>query len=213
MKRTVALFWKRTKKESGFTLIEMAIVLIIIGIIIGAVIKGKDIIRSGEQKKLYSTFLNAWTIAYSNYYDRTGWVLGDVNDADNGQTAGGRDGQCSNPSAANLNSQLTAVGLELPPEGPTGVTTVRTYTDSNGNFATLTVTFNFDASYGNYIGIAGIPNELGMAWDRLVDGQMDGTAGSFRYIPNSGAMGTSAAWPAATVSPLAGSVAILKLSF
>ena len=31
-----------------FTMIEMAIVLIIIGIIIGAVIKGKDLVRSGE---------------------------------------------------------------------------------------------------------------------------------------------------------------------
>ncbi len=42
------------KNDKGFTLIEMAIVLIIIGIIIGAIVKGKDIIRSGEQKKIYS---------------------------------------------------------------------------------------------------------------------------------------------------------------
>ena len=35
--------------NEGFTLIEMAIVLIIIGIIIGAVVKGKDLIRGAEQ--------------------------------------------------------------------------------------------------------------------------------------------------------------------
>ena len=46
------------KNNKGFTLIEMAIVLIIIGIIIGAVVKGKDIIKSGEQKKLYSLHRN-----------------------------------------------------------------------------------------------------------------------------------------------------------
>ncbi len=40
--------------QKGFTLVEMAIVLIIIGIIIGAIVKGKDVIKSGEQKKLYS---------------------------------------------------------------------------------------------------------------------------------------------------------------
>ena len=39
--------------NKGFTLIEMAIVLIIIGIIIGAVVKGKDLVRSAEQKRLY----------------------------------------------------------------------------------------------------------------------------------------------------------------
>jgi prepilin-type N-terminal cleavage/methylation domain-containing protein len=61
----------------GFTLIEMAIVLIIIGIIIGAVIKGKDLIRSAEQKKIYTKYLNAWRMAYANFYDRTGKRLGD----------------------------------------------------------------------------------------------------------------------------------------
>ncbi|HBN26850.1 MAG TPA: hypothetical protein DD405_05225, partial [Desulfobacteraceae bacterium] len=34
----------------GFTLIEMAIVLIIIG----AVVKGKDLVRGAEQKKIYT---------------------------------------------------------------------------------------------------------------------------------------------------------------
>ena len=65
--------------NNGFTLIEMAVVLIIIGIIIGAVVKGKDLVRGAEQKKLYSTFLNAWEVAYNSYYDRTGLVLGELN--------------------------------------------------------------------------------------------------------------------------------------
>ena len=65
--------------EKGFTLIEMAIVLIIIGIIIGAVVKGKDVIKSAEQKRLYNSFIREWQTAYNNYYDRTGWILGDLN--------------------------------------------------------------------------------------------------------------------------------------
>ena len=51
--------FKKVANQQGFTLIEMAIVLIIIGIIIGAVIKGKDLIRSAEQKKIYTKYLNA----------------------------------------------------------------------------------------------------------------------------------------------------------
>jgi len=67
------------RDNKGFTLIEMAIVLIIIGIIIGAIVKGKDIIRSGEQKKIFSVFLNTWRTSYLNFYDRTGKILGDTN--------------------------------------------------------------------------------------------------------------------------------------
>jgi prepilin-type N-terminal cleavage/methylation domain-containing protein len=69
--------------QRGFTLIEMAIVLIIIGIIIGAVVKGKDVMKSAEQKRLYSTFAREWQVAYNNYYDRTGWILGDGVDSAN----------------------------------------------------------------------------------------------------------------------------------
>ncbi|MCP3951661.1 MAG: prepilin-type N-terminal cleavage/methylation domain-containing protein [Desulfobacterales bacterium] len=198
--------------ESGFTLIEMAIVLIIIGIIIGAVVKGKDIIRSGEQKKLYSTFISAWETTYSSYYDRTGWILGD--DIVNPQVA--RDGRCGNVTLATgaiLDTQLAAVGLESPVLGPTGVSNVRTYTDSAGNFATLTIQFGYDAAYGNFLQMAAIPNELGMAIDRVVDGQMDGTTGNFLYIPSNAAMGTTGAWPLAATAPAAVSLAILRLPF
>ena len=106
----------KIRNEKGFTLIEMAIVLIIIGIIIGAVVKGKDVIKSAEQKRLYSSFVREWQTVYNNYYDRTGWILGDLNTADN--TGGTRDGYCSGATEANLNSQLADVGLN-PPAQPT----------------------------------------------------------------------------------------------
>ena len=95
---------KYLSDKRGFTLIEMAIVLIIIGIIIGAVIKGKDLIRSAEQKKIYTKYLNAWQTVYANFYDRTGKRLGDFYDASissEGQdgkadTDNGHDGIISN---------------------------------------------------------------------------------------------------------------------
>jgi len=196
--------------NKGFTLIEMAIVLIIIGIIIGAVVKGKDLVRSAEQKRLYSKFLNSWEVAYNAYYDRTGRILGDTATDDN---SGTRDGHCSNPSDANLNGQLTRVGLEAPSGGPTGSIISRTYTDSQGRPNTITVTFRYDAAQGNYIRMDQVPNELGMAWDRIIDGEMDGTTGDFLYIPNTTAMGTENDWPSAVDDPVTTSAAILKLSF
>ena len=60
----------------AFSLIELSIVLIIIGLLMAAIIKGKDLIRSAEMKKFYNNFVKAWELVYSQYYDRTGMPLG-----------------------------------------------------------------------------------------------------------------------------------------
>ena len=65
----------RIRNHQGFTLIEMALVLIIIGIIIGAIVKGRDLIQSAEQKKIFTKYVNAWQTAYLEFYDRTGKIL------------------------------------------------------------------------------------------------------------------------------------------
>ncbi|HIC87400.1 MAG TPA: prepilin-type N-terminal cleavage/methylation domain-containing protein [Aquificae bacterium] len=69
---------KKVKKafRIGFSLIELSIVLIIIGLLMAAVMKGRDLIRSAEMKKFYNTFIKAWELAYTQYYDRTGMPLG-----------------------------------------------------------------------------------------------------------------------------------------
>lgn len=200
-------------KNKGFTLIEMAIVLIIIGIIIGAVVKGKDIVRSAEQKRLYSKFLNSWEVAYNAYYDRTGWILGDTDTPDN---SGARDGRCSGASCANLVAQLKAVGLEPPTQGPSGSECARQYTDSTGTQHMLNINFRNDsddqASNYNYIRISIIPNELGVAWDRMIDGESSGDRGSFVYIPDS-TTPVRTSWPSAQVQPGANSESRLLLTF
>ena len=195
--------------NGGFTLIEMAIVLIIIGIILGAVIKGKDLIRGAEQKRLYSTFIKEWQVAYSTYYERTGWILGDSNDPANKV----RDGKCSLVSEDILESQLKRIGIEVPHEGPNGNTTERHYTDINGELHTINIRFAYDTrNRYNYMRIREMPNDLGIALDRLIDGVSDGAAGSFVYIPDP-AVASQTAWPSAELRPAAGSDARLKLSF
>ena len=64
--------------QGGFTLIEMAIVLVIIGLIIGAVAIGKDVQRNAEYQKVANKFAMGWKKAYDEHYQRTGVVLGDV---------------------------------------------------------------------------------------------------------------------------------------
>lgn len=200
--------------QKGFTLIEMAIVLIIIGIIIGAVVKGKDVMKSAEQKRLYSTFVREWQVAYNNYYDRTGWILGDENTPTN--NTGARDGFCSLATEANLVAQLTQVGLNPPSQGPTGSTAVRTYTDSNGNQYTLNLSFDYDADIGNFIqinGSNGVPIDLGLAWDRVIDGSADGTTGDLQYDNNGTPGAVQQPWPSAASPAPNGSHIYFKLEF
>ena len=64
-------------QRAGFTLIEMAIVLVIIGIIIGAVMKGRDLIKSAQIKNAYETFFAAHYKIITAYYDKTGKILAD----------------------------------------------------------------------------------------------------------------------------------------
>lgn len=67
---------KRTL-QSGFTLVELSLVLAVIGLIIGAVAIGKDVQRNAEFTKIKNKFIDQWEQSYNQYYQRTGVVVGD----------------------------------------------------------------------------------------------------------------------------------------
>lgn len=85
----------RMMKDShrGFILVEMAFVLIMVRIIIGAAVKGKDLVRGVGQKRIYSKFLRDWRISFLNIYDRSGKRSGDfINNSAPFTPAAGQDG-------------------------------------------------------------------------------------------------------------------------
>jgi prepilin-type N-terminal cleavage/methylation domain-containing protein len=65
------------KGQSGFTLVELSLVLAVIGLIIGAMAIGKDVQRNAEFTKVKNKFVDQWEQAYNQYYQRTGVVVGD----------------------------------------------------------------------------------------------------------------------------------------
>ncbi len=67
--------------QRGFTLVEMAIVLAVIGLIIGAIAIAKDVQRNAEYQKIANKFAYQWKAAYDQYYQRNGGVIGDCQQA------------------------------------------------------------------------------------------------------------------------------------
>jgi prepilin-type N-terminal cleavage/methylation domain-containing protein len=64
------------KAQSGFTLVEIAIVLVIIGLLLGGVLKGQELIENGRVKNAASD-LNGISAAYNSYLDRYRKLPGD----------------------------------------------------------------------------------------------------------------------------------------
>lgn len=64
------------KQQSGFTLIEIAIVLVIIGLLLGGILKGQELINSARVKNLATDFRNVPVFIYG-YQDRFKALPGD----------------------------------------------------------------------------------------------------------------------------------------
>jgi prepilin-type N-terminal cleavage/methylation domain-containing protein len=64
------------KKQAGFTLIELAIVLVIIGLLLGGVLKGQELINSAKVKNMAADFKNIQVYIYG-YQDKFKALPGD----------------------------------------------------------------------------------------------------------------------------------------
>jgi prepilin-type N-terminal cleavage/methylation domain-containing protein len=69
------------RQQSGFTLVEIAIVLVIIGLLLGGVLKGQELINSAKVKNMANDFRNISTFVYA-YQDKFRAMPGDDPGAD-----------------------------------------------------------------------------------------------------------------------------------
>ena len=63
-------------KQAGFTLIELAIVLVIIGLLLGGVLRGQELINAAKAKSIISDYKNAQIFIYG-YQDKFKALPGD----------------------------------------------------------------------------------------------------------------------------------------
>lgn len=98
------LTYRNERKEKGFSLVELAIVLVIIGLIISSVLVGQDIIRAAELRSIskqmtdFKTAVQTFATRFDNALpgdiqsaNATGFGI-DVTDCDGGEGEGDGDG-------------------------------------------------------------------------------------------------------------------------
>ena len=69
-----------TKQGRGFTLVEIAIVLVIIGLLLGGILKGQELINTAKVRAIADR-QNSLKIAWFSFVDRYGAIPGDYNRA------------------------------------------------------------------------------------------------------------------------------------
>ncbi|RLA06744.1 MAG: prepilin-type cleavage/methylation domain-containing protein [Gammaproteobacteria bacterium] len=147
------------KKLTGFTLIEIAIVLVIISLLIGGILKGQELITNSKIKSIINDAKSISTAIYT-YQDRFKAMPGDDDIAQthlNDATAinGNGDGLLSATEQQNLFAHLRVTGLingsgnSYPKHSFGGNIIVYS---SRGNFNGLTVCFeNLDGKYASLV--------------------------------------------------------------
>ncbi|WEJ62496.1 type II secretion system protein [Thiomicrorhabdus lithotrophica] len=179
------------EKNAGFTLVEMSVVLVVIGLIIGAVSIGKDLQRNAVYQQISSNFVQSWSQAYQNYFNKTGIVIGDSSSAPTLKV----DGANATPGeicTTGLHGFMDAAGISMPAGRSEGSEHAFVYLDSNGNPQETTVCFqnvawSIPSATGTYVArtrnvmvIKNLTPDLARFLDSQVDGKTDARFGSFR---------------------------------
>jgi prepilin-type N-terminal cleavage/methylation domain-containing protein len=189
-------------QQSGFTLVEIAIVLVIIGLLLGGILKGQELINSAKAKSLANDF-RAIPVYIYGYQDKFRAIPGDdasasthvsispaaTNGNGNGRIEGAWNSTLATDESVLFWQHVRAAGLA------TGDTTAGGSLPTNADGGRLGVSSakpGLDASFNGtyYLCSTGIRGKFAKMIDtQLDDGKTDG--GSVRSFPSGGAAANS----------------------
>jgi prepilin-type N-terminal cleavage/methylation domain-containing protein len=179
----------KIRNTQGFTLIEMSIVLIVIGLVLGAVSIGKDLQRNAVYQKISQSFIQGWALAYQSHFDRVNLVVSDnplsptlMVNSNAGEVCG-----------LTLQGVMDAAGVQMPPGRAEGSEDKYVYLDTNGNPQQTEICFDnipwsvdglnpgtYMLRNKNVMVVKGITPDLARLLDNSVDGLADARFGQFR---------------------------------
>jgi prepilin-type N-terminal cleavage/methylation domain-containing protein len=177
-------------RQKGFTLVEIAIVLVIIGLLLGGILKGQEMITQAKIKNVIADF-SGISAAYHGYQDRYRAIPGDDVNATRwaGATAGSGNGIVTGAYASTTVTDesrlwwdhlrrsgfVSGSGTQQPFNAVAGLVGVQT---GDGAATPLTVLGGFA---GLLVCSANLPDKIAIATDVQVDDGV-GTAGSVRAV-------------------------------
>jgi prepilin-type N-terminal cleavage/methylation domain-containing protein len=180
-------------KTRGFTLVELAIVLVIIGIILGAILKGTDLINNARVKRLQND-LRGLEAAIWTFYDRTGRMPGDCNN--NGTIEVSLTTMPTLSTSTTPPTSFCTTENANAPYDDLKFAAILPQNTANADLAKTPFTVSifaigFNGTPGfNAIAIYNIPAWAARMIDASIDGSMNGTAGRIRNIANTDWPGT-----------------------
>ncbi len=147
-------------REQGFSLLELAIALVIIGFLIGAVIQGQKLVYNARIQRIASDMRDC-AKAFVLYYDRHGMYPGDEDDPafPSGDALEGNHNGLIDPAEAgnvwdDLANSIGVLRRSSPVRGGT-------YAFGLRNF--------FGAANQNYISVSNMPNQMAESIDARHD--------------------------------------------
>lgn len=176
------------RSQSGFTILEMAIVISIMFLILGAVTIGRDVHRNAAYQRISSNFVQGWILAYDAFVLTTGNVPGDAT------ATGIVNGATATPlCGAALMGAMQAAGIAMPAGRTEGQNDRAVYIDTNGLPHELQICFNnvawaepgaavntYVAANRNVMELRAITPALALLLDNQIDGKPDARFGQLR---------------------------------